>query len=170
MKKQFILFSSLLLTAFILKAQQPSIERYVIASAGGSYTDGSNLAVDYTIGEVAILTLSNATNFLTQGFQQPYESGVFINDLQNDLDIFYYPNPVTSELNLNIIHAGNRSFNIELFDLLGQKLTNQSGIANNAGDANFIFDMHNLATGHYLLRISSGSDLVRSIKILKISY
>lgn len=170
MKKQFILFVSLLVTAFLLKAQQPSIERYVIASAGGSYTNGSTLAVDYTLGEVAVLTLNNATNILTQGFQQPYESGVFINDIQNDLDIFYYPNPVTSELTLNINHAGKRSFTIELFDLLGQKLTSQSGIANHEGNANFVFDMHHLATGNYLLRVSSGSNFNQSIKVLKIGY
>ena len=160
----------LLLYSITAEAQFPSIERYVVSSAGGTYTNGGNLEVDYTIGETAVLTLSNTNNFLTQGFQQPYEEGVFINDLENVMNISYYPNPVTSRLTLSIYNTGGREFNVEMFDILGQIVLKQKGIACYEGAAGYTFNMKELTTGNYFLRISSGGDFVKNIKIIKTTF
>ena len=165
-----ILLPVLVVLSFVItaKAQQPSIERYVVASSGGTYFNGSNLVVDFTIGEVAVLSLNNANNTLTQGFQQQCESGVSINDLEKGMNISYYPNPVTSELTLIVNNDETHAFKIEIIDLLGQLITAQSGIANIDGTTAFNFDMQNLAPGNYFLHISNGVDFVKTIKIMKI--
>lgn len=50
-------------------AMAQSISPSVIASSGGSGTVGG-VTVDWTVGEVAVTTLDNGTNILTQGFHQ----------------------------------------------------------------------------------------------------
>lgn len=47
-----------------------SLTLTVIASAG-SYYESDNLRLSYTLGEIAVSTLSTSNLILTQGFQQP---------------------------------------------------------------------------------------------------
>ena len=171
MKKLSILLGAFLLLGIAAKAQPPSIERYVIASAGWNYYNGSTFEMDYTVGEFAVITLSDASNYLTQGFQQPFvDPDVSVNDNPfADMNISYFPNPTSGNLTLNITNAGDREFKVELFDLLGQRISTQTGIASYSGNANVVIDMQKCATGNYYLRISNGSDLVKNLKILKIN-
>ena len=62
MLKNTLLFF-LLLTSVCVSAQE------VIATQGGSYTSAS-ANIDFTIGEVIINTVTDGTNYLTQGFHQ----------------------------------------------------------------------------------------------------
>jgi len=55
---------------FINNITSQSISRKVIASAGGYYS-GTDLNINYTIGETLINTLSVPNTIITQGFQQP---------------------------------------------------------------------------------------------------
>ncbi len=172
MKKSItILMAAFLLFGIAVKAQPPSIERYVVASAGWNYYNGSTFEMDYTVGEFAVITLSDASNYLTQGFQQPFvdpDVSVSENALA-DMNISYYPNPTSGNLTLNISNAGDREFKVELFDVLGQRITTQTGVASYNGTASISIDMQRCATGNYYLRISNGNDLVKNLKILKIN-
>ena len=171
MKKSItILMGAFLLFGIAAKAQ--SFERYVVASAGGTYYDGvNNFEMDYTVGEFAVVTLSDANNYLTQGFQQPFvDPDVSVNENSfADMTISYFPNPTSGNLTLNISNTGDREFNVELFDVLGQRISIQTGIAGYNGTANVIIDMQRCITGNYYLRISNGSDLVKNLKIVKIN-
>ena len=165
----------MMMAVFLLSgmaARAQSIERYVIAGTGGSYYDGpNNFEMDYTVGEIAVITLSDASNYLTQGFQQPFvdpDVSVIDNPF-SDVNISYFPNPTSGNLTLNISNAGDREFKVELFDVLGQRITTQTGIAGYNGTASISIDMQNCATGNYYLRISNGNDLVKNLKILKIN-
>jgi hypothetical protein len=171
MKKFFLCFSAMFLLITFTTQAQPSIERYVVASAGGTYFNGSTFEMDYTLGEFAVATLSDANNYLTQGFQQPFvDPGVSVYENPfTSLSISYYPNPTNGNLSLNISNAGEQEFRVELFDLLGQRISAQTGSAGFNGSANFIFDMQNCVTGNYYLRITSNDALVKNLKILKIN-
>lgn len=68
MKKINILIALILLLTLSSNAQ--SITRYVIGSSGGTLTDGSSISVDFTIGEIAVTTISNGQNTLSNGFHQ----------------------------------------------------------------------------------------------------
>jgi len=150
-------------------AQQPSIERYVIASTGGTWTNGSNMQVDFTIGEVAVTTLNSSNNILTQGFQQPMEDGVFINEVDEGIIITFFPNPVKDFLMLQILNAEEQNFDIELYDLLGQLVVKYPGVTGNSGTSVFTYDMKSLAPGTYFIHVAGKNSFIKNFKILKIS-
>jgi hypothetical protein len=165
--------SVLIIAVFLsgLSVRGQSLERTAISSAGGSYYDGVNFEVDYSLGEFAIMTLNNTNNNLTQGFMQPFvDIGVNImENLDNGITISYYPNPTSNNLTLNISNSENREFNIGLYDLLGQCLIQKTIVSKFDGVSNLEIDMKNLAVGNYYIRIISGNDFTKSFKVLKIN-
>ncbi len=65
--------NKLLIVLFTLLANlmvAQSIERQVIGSAGTTLTDGSTASIDFTIGEIAVNTITDGSTTLTQGFHQ----------------------------------------------------------------------------------------------------
>ena len=58
-----------------------TLDRQVINSNGGSGNAGSNVQVDFSIGEPIVVTANGPGEFYTQGFIQPdtvfYSTGVF---------------------------------------------------------------------------------------------
>jgi hypothetical protein len=63
-------YSLLLLGCFVVSsASSQSISPSVIGAAGGSGSAGG-VTIDWTVGELAVTTLNNGSNILTQGFHQ----------------------------------------------------------------------------------------------------
>jgi len=153
-----------------LSVRGQSVERSVIGTTGGTYFDGVNFEMDYTFGEVAVNTLSNANNYLTQGFQQPFvDPGATINEPgSNGISFSYYPNPTSSNLSVEISNAPDQEIRLALFDVLGQKVTSTAGIAGFSGKVTMTVDMNNCAPGNYFLRITGEENFVKNIKIVKI--
>jgi hypothetical protein len=159
---------------FILPAilsQAQSLERYVISSAGGSYYNGTNLEMDYTAGEVAVTTLSNANNTLTQGFQQPFklEWVAVEENTVNPSQVFYFPNPVADELTVNIQNAQTGNYQVTLFNILGQLVFNEIISAGFNGNAKLNISCINLSTGNYYIRILHEKKVIHTGKIIKIN-
>ena len=165
-KVSFIIFAIYLL-GFTVRGQ--SVERYVIGSGGGTYFDGANLRMDYTLGEFATLTLNNPSNILTQGFQQPFvDTTTVINVEGNDeMSISFYPNPTSGNLNIDITNSKNQEILIELYDLLGQKLSSTQSNIGFGGNANLKLDLSHFANGTYFVRVMTGENYLKNIKILK---
>ncbi|MEZ5195886.1 MAG: hypothetical protein R2764_05675 [Bacteroidales bacterium] len=86
MKK--IIFIITLLAPMFLFAQM--VERQVIGSAGG-YSSTSDLKVSSTVGEAFVATGTSSTIILTQGFQQPDEESLSIEDHETGLAINAIP-------------------------------------------------------------------------------
>ncbi|MBW1298308.1 hemagglutinin protein, partial [Aquimarina litoralis] len=63
------LFLTLVGVCTFFGVQAQSIERQVISSGGNTITNGG-VTLDYTIGELAVTTITDGTTTLTQGFQQ----------------------------------------------------------------------------------------------------
>ena len=70
----------------------------------------------------------------------------------------YYPNPVKSVLNLSYSQAIT---NVEVYNLLGQRMS-----ANTLGTNQGQVDMSNLASGTYIVKVTSDNQ-VKSIKVIK---
>ncbi len=70
----------------------------------------------------------------------------------------YYPNPVKNVLNLSYSQAIT---NVEVYNLLGQKMS-----ANTIGTNQGQVDMSNLASGTYIVKVTSDNQ-VKSIKVIK---
>ncbi len=170
MKKPLLLL--LLLVAFCCRATaQPSLERSVVASAGGSWFDGSSFRLDYTLGEFAVLTMSNASNVLTQGFQQPFGNAVVFTPQATveELNISVFPNPAVEQFSLRIENAAGLNLQCVIMDMLGQIVLNPREFFVYDQAVVMDFDISSLATGNYFIRISSGNRMLKTGKLIKIN-
>lgn len=122
MKKPVSLLTILMGTAFTLCAQV-QLTPSVIASGGG-YGEGNNISISWTIGELAVNTLSSGDLVLTQGFQQPFDIDVGVLDQEVNWGIAVYPNPVGNELRIKFNTEKTDEFLIEVQDVTG-RLVNQ---------------------------------------------
>jgi hypothetical protein len=80
------------------------------------------------------------------------------NDSFDNANFTYYPNPVKNTLNLSY---NKEISNIEVYNLLGQKIKSDRVNANDAQ-----IDMSNLANGAYMVRVTSDNQ-VKTIKVIK---
>jgi hypothetical protein len=167
--RKLLLFFTIILPAVFLQAQ--SIERYVISSSGGSYYNGIDTEMDYTAGEIAVTTISNLNNTLTQGFQQPF-SLQWVAVEENAADpsqVFYFPNPVTDELTVSIQNAKNGNYKVMLFDILGQLVCKDNIVAGFDDTAKLNINCLNLTSGNYYIRILHEEKVIHTGKIIKVN-
>ncbi|MFV0483840.1 MAG: T9SS type A sorting domain-containing protein [Bacteroidales bacterium] len=79
-----------------------------------------------------------------------------------------YPNPVRSELNIEISTTRSRNINILVFNLLGQQVSNLGEHYISDFDTNTLtFDISSLKPGLYIVTIKSDTAL-KSMKVRKI--
>lgn len=158
-----------MISSLVVNAQ--SIERYVISSLGGSYNDGASFYMDYTAGEVAVATISNANNFLTQGFQQPFTNSIVMVEENEDNPylVLMYPNPVVDQLSIQMSNTGTGQCNIKVLDILGQLLIDKMLTPAQDGSAQTILDFSTFASGNYYIRIVQDTKIIQTGKVIKIS-
>ncbi|MBK5285358.1 MAG: T9SS type A sorting domain-containing protein [Bacteroidia bacterium] len=116
------IYTFILLLASIGSAAQ-SLTPTVLASSGGFSSNGAGM-LSYTIGELAaVTTLSSANNFLTQGFQQPSDFGVYVPAVSEpNFSMNVYPNPSEGLFYISIKASKNYSLNVAVYDMLGKKV------------------------------------------------
>jgi hypothetical protein len=122
MKKPALLLAILLCSTMLLTAQV-QLTPTVIA-AGGGYGEGEGISLSWTIGELAVTTLTAGDLVLTQGFQQPFDIDVIgTRDQQVSWGISVYPNPVKDQLRIkfNVETAGD--YLLEVQDVTGRIVT-----------------------------------------------
>ncbi len=170
MKRKILLSLLLTVSVTFLFAQDYSLTRTVISTAG-HFNSAGGYTLSGTIGELAIATLDPGGSYiLTQGFQQPDEVGVNpgFDDLGMDWSVSAYPNPVSDFLNIRFNIENPVDFIIEIIDLTGKKLwiRNYPGIM--PRDVISI-DLSRYVRGVYMLRISTPDQKVNKIyKIQKL--
>jgi hypothetical protein len=145
-----------------------SIERFVVASAGGVQQQGS-LSLSYTVGESATRTSNSSQLILTQGFQQPGAAKtvdtveVGLSDLNRGM-IKLYPNPTTQSLHL----SGNEymEFTVKIIDSGGKLALQKQLVFGNDQVAEI--NVHHLQSGQYIIWLHPNlSDRVVSLKFIK---
>jgi hypothetical protein len=148
-----------------------SIERYVISTCGGSYSNGSSLAMDYTTGEFAITTISNVSNILTQGFHQPFFNNyASVPEVQdNNLQVILFPNPAIDHLSIAISHASKQNCRVIIYDMLGQLVKDEYSVAGIDGNFNMDIDLKTISTGNYFVRIIQNNKIITTQKIIKVN-
>lgn len=166
MKK--IIFGIFLL-GFIRTGAQ-SLDRDVLASAG-AYSQASGLTLSYTIGEVAVSTLTGASSIMTQGFQQP--DGLFVgivDPLSGHVTWSAYPNPVSEILKLEIGSSTNDELIISCNDLLGRTVLPLQYLDVIRGETSHVeMDVRHLTPAMYFVRIMRKADGIpmETIRIVK---
>jgi hypothetical protein len=161
----------LFIIAFAPQLFGQSIERYVISTCGGSYFDGSSIAIDYTAGEIAIITVSNVSNILTQGFEQPFINNfISVPEIQdNDLQVLLFPNPAIDHLSITISHASEQNCRVIIYDMLGQLVKDEYLGAAVNGNINMEVDLKTISTGNYFVRILQNNKIITTQKIIKVN-
>lgn len=134
--------------------QSQSLSPWVVSS-GGHYFENGGYTLSGTIGELAVTTLSQGNFVLTQGFQQVFDMGTSIENL-NDISWSFvlYPNPVRDKLILHFTLEVNTDMVIEITDVSGRKLLTRN-LDNIVGESESVLDISNFSQGMYLLNAYS---------------
>jgi hypothetical protein len=163
--KKLIVLSAICLSAVFLKAQ--SLSPQVIASAG-AYFDNGTVSLSWTLGEPVIETHTSVNVILTQGFQQPDLLPVGIKNVSmEDLFIKMYPNPTFNIVKLDLKYSNTSTIDLQLVNALGQIIkTDKINVEKNKQN-NFQFDLSELASGVYQVRLTDKGKLLNTYKIQK---
>jgi len=150
MKKSFLLLAFALFIPLSINAQI-SLAPSVLASAGG-HQEGDNISISWTLGELAVTTLSSGNLVLSQGFQQPFASATGIKDQEISWGISAYPNPMNDELRIrfNAQHQGN--YLVEIQDVTGRLISQQQLREVHPGDI-ILLNTSSYSSGVYFLKV-----------------
>lgn len=149
MKKWLLMSLSLFLTVI---GYSQSISPDVIGTAGNRAT-GTNLTIDWTMGEVATATLTGSNSMVTQGFHQPYLTIVGVEIPEETLmDVRIYPNPTSNQVfvRMNLTEVGQCQLNLIALD--GKILKT---VQVNTPNQEVLIEMSEYPAGSYLLSLST---------------
>lgn len=160
MKRAFLvgIFVSIAAVPLVRGQSSDNAKPNITNSTGGTYHGGpgSMLIYDWSVGEVTMVsTFSDGGTTLTQGLLQNEiaiePSGVANEHLAANLKI--YPNPASTEVNIQFTSAAEGKLIYRLLDLNGKIIT--SGSANvNAGTSTQQVNVTGLAAATYMLQVS----------------
>ena len=132
-----------------------TISAGTISSFAGSVSN-STISINYSVGENAISTVSNTSNYVTQGFLQPelsISTGVI--EINEKLDISVFPNPCIDFVSIKSINLVSWI----VYDSAGKVVLN--------GNENRVEAEH-FALGIYLLEITDKqTSSKKTIKLIK---
>ena len=147
-----------------------SLTPMVISSSGGYYSSAAG-SLSATVAEMTMVqTFTSMGNFLTQGFQQPEEWYVSVNEeQQTDGNISIYPNPSSGKFKITVNSPEKGNASIQLYDMLGQKtFSSQMEIGPGSNTENI--DITGYAMGIYFLEYLYTSDNgKKESKVIKIN-
>lgn len=153
MKKAITFLSFIVLSAQIAIGQDIELSPTVIASGGG-FAESGEISLSWTIGELAVTTLSQGEIKLTQGFQQGFVIGTGIQLDPIHWNINAYPNPVQNELHLQFRMPESKSFLMEMQDISGKILSQKVYKEVYENDV-ITINMYDYKTGIYFLRVTT---------------
>lgn len=143
---------------FALAAQAQSILPSVVNSSGGAIQNAT-VFVEWSLGEPAITTISNAQHVVTQGFLQPNLVITGTDDPVFGEEVTVYPNPFSSHLFFQT--TSTRIESLLVRDLLGRQLLETAF----SGEV----DLGQLPSGVYFISLLDGKSRVLStFKVIKI--
>lgn len=166
---KFFSIISFLLVSLCASAQ--SLSPSVIASYG-KWSNNGGFTLSATSGEMMIQTFTGGTNILTQGFQQPDDKDVGIQQLLEDgLTINIYPNPTNDLVTVNLQSDNAASYGIIMYDLLGRTLALPGTLDRSHTQLQQSFNLSQLSSATYFLCVvNAEGEIKHSYKIQKISY
>jgi len=133
MRKSISLLTIIFFAVSAISAQDYILSPSVVASGGG-YAEGDNISISWTLGELAVTTLTGSDMILTQGFQQPFDIDVGIDKNEVHWGISVYPNPVGDELQIRFDIETQGDFFIEIQDITGRLIRQEQHRQVNPGD------------------------------------
>ena len=155
-KNLTILFVALLISQFYCCQ---TISNEVISSAGETQSNAT-VSIDFSVGELAIETISNSSNTLTQGFHQTQFLYINLTEISEPINVISYPNPVVSEL---IVEIPNNSQTMDLIIYSMEGKIIDSFRINETLKISF----SKFTPGTYIISLKNNTELIKSYKIIK---
>jgi len=153
MNNKIFLFLLCLIASTSIRAQ--TITAGTISSFAGS-VNNSTISINYSVGEVAVKTISNSSVSLTQGFLQPklvITTGIV--EVSDNDDVLVYPNPSVDY----VFIKSNNLVTWEIFDSSGKSIL--------IGDTTKI-ETNQLANGiYYMELLIKNKGNKKTIKLIK---
>ncbi|CAN5336310.1 hypothetical protein BH09BAC1_BH09BAC1_00350 [soil metagenome] len=156
---------------FGVASQAQTLERQVIGSAGG-YEVENGYSLSFTVGEPVVETAINGSLILTQGFQQPDDVSVGINNVVKiKMDYSIFPNPTMDHITVQLSADKVVEITISLHDIMGRKLELMDRTVIVDGIVKQQYDLSNLAAANYMVVLTDKSgQQVGQFKIQKLTY
>jgi len=152
-----LLFACFLVNCFASSAQSASPN---VLNTSGNTVTAKNVQLSWSIGEIAISTLSAAGNIVTEGFLQPdMASNSAIQEIIIDNIISCFPNPVHNELYIR--QSADVIGIVSVYNTIGDRVYQQKF-------TDGIIDMSLFRAGVYFINITNrdGGE-VHTFKIVK---
>lgn len=136
-----------------------SISNEVISSTGETQSNAA-VSIDFSVGELAIETISNSSNTLTQGFHQTQFLYISLTEISEPINVISYPNPVVNEL---IVEIPNNSQTMDLiiYSMEG-KIIDSFTIRETLK-----ISFSKFTPGTYVISLKNSTELIKSYKIIK---
>jgi hypothetical protein len=171
MKKLLLLF---LVCGLSVALRAQSLTPFVVSTSGAFFSNGAGM-LSTTIGELAaVTTLSGGGNYLTQGFQQPWDFNVSIPEIHNNgvaFDVF--PNPSSGIFTLALNTEKDSKVTVKIYDVLGKTVYFES-LSHTSGYASHEINLEKMAEGMYLLEVTntelSTGNTTKTTKKINLAY
>ncbi len=129
-----------------------------IKATASNYFTTDTYSLSWSIGEAVILTVSDSTISLTQGFQQPKFKKKYVkSDLPNKDNIGIWPNPAVDEIEIKLDRPIDKNIPIkaEIYDAIGRRVISKEFYGQKVS-----INISYLASGVYFVKLSvDGKDL-----------
>jgi hypothetical protein len=171
MKKVLLLF---LLCGLSFAVRSQSLTPFVVSTSGAFFSNGAGM-LSTTIGELAaVTTLTSAGNFLTQGFQQPWDFSVSVPEIEkNGIAFDVFPNPSSGNFTLALNTEGDSKIMITVYDVLGKAVYAES-VYHISGYSSHEINLEKMAEGVYMLEVAntdvSSGKTTKNIKKINVVY
>jgi len=139
---------------------QTQISQSLFGSTGGVETTESYL-VSYSFGEPISSTVGNSEFILTQGFQQPDDIVIRVNEYES-LGISIYPNPTSGKVKLELTTV-SPELRAKIHDVNGKLV-----LLINSFDSDIqTIDLSKYSDGIYTISILENEKLLKSTQIIR---
>ena len=158
------LYKNTLLFAFLSLCCTALWSQADIVPLGGDAIDGG-FTVSYTIGQVAVQANSDGGTTIYEGVQQPYEIQIIgVDDYPGIvLNAMVYPNPTHGNVQLTMNNVQLEG-EMKVFDMNGKLL-----FAKKIEGESTEIPMVNLAAGTYFVNVVSGTQVLKTFKVIKLA-
>lgn len=156
----------ILFTVWMNNIYSQSTSPKIVSTAGETF-QGTSLQIDWTLGEVAITTILNSTQQITQGFHQPYSILTDVDELPQEIgQINVFPNPTSDWLELNFFFNQTKEVYIRLYDNHGKLILKKYYKGQFISES---ISLSELPNGNYFLNILiDESQFSQTVKIQKL--
>jgi hypothetical protein len=152
------------LCAFSLSAQTLTTE--VVSSSGGTVSNATTV-LDWTVGELAVTTLENNSQLITQGFHQLSVELTSTRELPREVgQIEVFPNPTADQLQATLEFVQPRLVDMRLLDINGRVVWTKQMRGSRLQSSQ---DVSHLPAGTYLLHVViDGDEYSQTFRVQKI--